>query len=244
MRALVLVSLVGCAAPRVDSGSSMGSAAVSDSAAPDTPALGASPLPTCDLLAAPYALDLRAARFTAPAGLGEILSGALEHAPLLQVVATSPTQLDVLWAWTEGDGQDTCQETAGPFPATTWAAPWFDLPARKLLLRVGEGVAVIEDVAFEATFAPDCTWLGGGVLTATLDVRQQLDWAGPALEVSTADEACDALTGFGLVCQPCADAEDYCLDVRVDHIQGEQVPGGALPITEADILADPACAAP
>jgi len=185
-----------------------------------------------------WSVDLTQGRVLKPEGVGDIIF-ELGVPPVLVEVQRADDELELMGAIALEDGsQDPCTPTI-PFPIAAFDdSPFFDVPASLVTLEVAGMVLPVHEFVLEGTIAPDATWFGGAVIGGELDARELADLID---EVDTPEDLCNLTASFGAPCQPCStDGEEYCLEVLVDSLVGEQV---AVDLEEIiDPSTDPDCA--
>jgi hypothetical protein len=206
-----------------------------------TSALG-TPTDGCDLTEGKFIVDLQGARFLEPAGVAELLLGQLEDDIMLSASSVSDTAIEMIGALGQGGVQDECTESLNDFPAAVYSDPYFELGPQDTPLNVAGVALTINDLFISGDFASDCSGFGGGTLAGQLDARTLAPLLGDLLGITDPDEVCATLTGFGVVCGPCAsDGADYCIDVLVDQLNATGASGDLETITSDDVAANPEC---
>ena len=183
-----------------------------------TSALGA-PV-TADLTGTTYVVNLGEARFVQPAGVADLLLGALENNILVGVKSATDTSIEMIGALDDaGSGaQDFCTPSI-PFPAATFSNPAFMVGPADTTLDVAGVSITINGLSISGAFAPDGSYFGGGRLEGQLDARALAPLLGDLLGVTDPDEVCGLLIGFGVTCGACSsDGANYCVDVLADQI--------------------------
>lgn len=131
--------------------------------------------------------------------------------------------------------QDSCSETF-QFPGSVrfQQAPYFTLAEGDLEVEWEGATFPFGDAVFTGTFSPDGSWIGGGTLGATLDLRSFEDFLG----IPAAD-ACAITEEVGAPCQPCDDGTTACLTLLVDQMSWTELPGFSF--VEIPVVTDPDC---
>jgi len=204
-----------------------------------------------------YALDLAAATFLKPAGIGGIIGSQLEGlAILFETTADSDfagNEVHVIGALGDDDGvtitQDPCAQTL-PWTAgedgivgTTDDTPAsFDNPQMTVgpadLTLAIQGVSTrLQDVFLTGTVHPDLVDIQGLIFEGNLDTRALDGLIGTEGEVGS---ACTFLEDtVGVACQECGGEfpGPYCLDVLAVDMVAMEVPGLAIASTScADVI--------
>jgi hypothetical protein len=196
----------------------------------------------CDITGQSFAVDLQNARFVEPPGIGELLLDQLEDDIMLSPVSVTDTQIEMIGALGTAGAQDFCTESLNDFPPAAYSDPHFELGPADTPLNVAGVELVIGNLYIAADYLSDCSGFAGGTLAGELDARVLAPVLEDLLGISDPDEICATLTGFGVVCGPCSDGTNYCVDILVDQLNGE---GGYTPlemVTTEDIAANPDCA--
>ncbi len=185
----------------------------------------------CDLTGNTYLVQLTEARFVEPAALGDLIGQYLDQDLLIGVSDATDTSLDMLGAVADPDtgGQNYCDPTI-PFPTADFSeSPYFSVGPEDTTLSVAGYSIPINGLLLSGTFAPDCSYFGGGVLAGELDARDLGDLVGEYLGTSDPDELCAMLAGFSVTCEACtSDGEPYCVGIKADQITAEQADGVTL----------------
>jgi len=187
-----------------------------------------------------YALDLANGQWVKPPGVGPLLATQLGDTQILvtpqSVDATSITMFGGIGS---ADTQDLCSPTI-PFPPADFENPFFSLDADLLPLVVAGVEIDIANLNLSGAFAPDGSRIQGASLAGGIDTRP----LGPAFGLGTAeDSVCQLVSTFGVACEDCADGSGaFCLSVYLDNVNADKVDGTLVPVTQADIDANPDCA--
>lgn len=171
-----------------------------------------------------YAWSFEDARLAEPTGIGSLLAESFRDATqLLGVLDIDAGEMSIRFGRTpenEPDRQDACGLTTDV--EATLDGPYFSTSGPFDLQGVTAGYPIIiESARMEATFAPDASYFGGGVLTGDIDTR-----AFDSIVEEDAEEGavCELAPAFGVECTACPETgEPYCLAVVVDSILGEEV---------------------
>lgn len=174
-----------------------------------------------------WELDLVNATWLEPAGLGAFLTVWFTTPVLLGVNFADASDIDMVGAPGELDNdgvlvQDLDQPTWG-FPVVSFAdAPYVTATSPNVVFRFDDVDVPVEDFAFEATFAPDGSSLGGVRLTGVGDTRN----LGVFLQKPDDPNAiCSVAATIGTACIPCDDGQPYCLFLDVRDVDAELVAG-------------------
>ncbi len=185
-----------------------------------------------DIVGKTWSVDLEQGRVVKPEGVGDIIF-ELGVPPVLVEVQEADGSLELMGALALDDGtQDPCSPTI-PFPSADFSEePFFQVPASLVTLEVMDVVLPVHEFVLKGTVAPDGSWFGGAVIGGELDARDIVDVID---EVDTPEDLCNLTASFGAPCQPCSsDGEEYCLEVLVDRLIGEEVDLDLVEITEPD----------
>lgn len=173
-----------------------------------------------------YLLDLVGANWVEPPELGSLF-GLFFNAPiLLGVSSVQNGKIDVLAAQgaVSSDGvvsQDDSQ-ASWDFPISDFSdSPYLRVSAPEVVFAFIDGGDTLDVpvTGFEitGTFSADGTELGGGTLAGLADTRN----LGAAVQDPGNPEAlCAVADGLGLDCGPCPDALPYCLQLRIEDLEG------------------------
>ena len=196
-----------------------------------------------------FNIDLAAATFVEPPGVGPILQSQIGDVAILfsptsdsNFAVGSQPGLHIIGGIGEVSGgsvaQDLCSETLaftyGPdgtlggtpnddTPAT-WADPVLTLGPTDLPIAVQGIEANIEDLIITGTFHPDLTDLRGGIFSGTVDTRP----LAPELDPEGGKGAiCELVEEtIGTPCVACAsDGEPFCLSVLAEDVTAAHIAG-------------------
>ncbi|TNE90215.1 MAG: hypothetical protein EP330_09150 [Deltaproteobacteria bacterium] len=171
-----------------------------------------------------YNLDLASGRFVEPAGVGSLLGEYLDGTTLfLNVASASATEIQMVGALGDdaGTAQDVCSPTIDFPPADFSGNPYFEVNAEGQTTTISvEGIDIqIEDLIVSGAFAPDGTYIAGGVLAGRIDTRPLVD----LVEEGGAEDAiCELAAGIGVECEDCGGGEIFCLSLYVDNLSAVQ----------------------
>lgn len=174
------------------------------------------------LLGRTWALDLGEA--TAAPGIATLLGSGGGPYVLLGATAGGPPQLR-LAAGTEALAQDRCVPTTDLTLDLT-DDPWVVLGPVNGAIPLSIGSLDTQQLVLTGGFLADASALHGAALSG---------------EVVLDDDACEALTSFGLACTPCPSGSERCAHMELHGLTGVEVPVLVEPRTAADIAADAAC---
>ncbi len=188
-----------------------------------------------------YALDLGSGRFVTPAGVGPLIQQQLEDPILIGVTAINGSDLEMMGALGLADEtQDMCSPSIDfPVAADFSENPFFIIGPDSIVLDI-EGIEIlIEDLMISGAFAPDGSFIAGATLAGKIDTRPLAGLVG-----ATGDDnaLCDLVVTFGVSCETCPDGTNFCLSVFVDNMEAQGVAGTLVPVDQAAIDANPACA--
>jgi hypothetical protein len=195
---------------------------------------------TVDVTGKVYNLDLTSGEWVQPAGVGDLLATQLDGVQVLIMPTDVNTEITMLGALGDGNGQqDLCTESI-PFPAAAYDNPYFELASPLLPLDIAGFVIEVEDLELSGAFSPSGDRIQGAVLKGKVDTRPLVDLIAPG----GGDTAvCDLVSTFGVACEACGGGGDYCLSLWVANIEAGELPSAnALVLRTADdIAADQAC---
>jgi hypothetical protein len=168
-----------------------------------------------------YVTRLSDATVVDPAVLDVLLSQYLTVPLLFEVTAADESSIDLLGAlgYQEDDGSYT-QEDGLPtwdFPAGDFTdSPYFFAEADAITIMYGDIPIPIEDFTLEGSFTSDGSQITYGRATGKADSR----FLGVLVNQPDVESAvCDLAGTLGVVCEPCADGEPYCLHIIAEDIQ-------------------------
>jgi hypothetical protein len=188
-----------------------------------------------------YDLDLASGSWVLPSPeVGALLATQLD-VELLFMPLSADTEIVMRGALGTGaDAQDLCSPTL-EFPAATFEDPFFQIASPLLTLNVAGYSIDVQDLDLQGSFRPDASGIDGASLQGVIDTRPLVDVLAPG---GADDSVCVLVSTFGVSCVDCGNGENYCLEVWVDSIEAGAVNADPLvAITEADIAANPDCAA-
>lgn len=172
-----------------------------------------------------YDLDLASGRFVQPEGVGALLGEYLGDVTLfLSVQSATATSIQMVGALADdtGTAQDVCSPTIS-FPEADFGAnPYFEVNAEGSTTTISvEGLDIaIDDLLVSGAFAPDGTYISGGVLAGKIDTRPLV----PLVDENGADDAiCELAAGIGISCEDCGNGEVFCLSLYVDNLSAAEV---------------------
>lgn len=176
----------------------------------------------CDLTGKSYVVDLNNARFVEPEGVADLLLSQLENNILLGVSGYADSDyLDIVGAISVDGGteQDFCTESIDFSGVDFSMDPTFNAGPADTTFSVAGYDIVINQLQISGTFAPDCSYFGGGVLAGELDARLLAPLLLELLDTDDPDYICELLVGFGVNCGACSsDGEEYCLTILADSL--------------------------
>jgi hypothetical protein len=186
-----------------------------------------------------YSMDLRAARFAAPEGIGDLLTSLLQFNLILGIESASDTELTLMAAVSdEGGAQDTCSPSI-PFdsPADFGANPYFSVETDTLPIVVSGSTLNIDDLKLSGAFSADASTLTNVALSGIIDTRPLADAVGAG---SDEGAVCDLFEGtFRISCEECPNGDGpYCIELVLDSIEAPDTGFSLQTITEADIDPD------
>jgi len=200
-------------------------------------------LGTTDLTDRVYGLDLTNARFVYPAGIADLLLGAMQNEILFGIDAVNGDVLAMEGAVAgETGGQDFCEPSIALGDAEFSEAPFFAVTSDSLTLGIAGLNVTLSDLYVAGTFAADGGSYGGGVMAAALDARDLGPAMKPLLGTDDPDEVCSLLVSFGVACEECSsDGAPYCVAILADQMSGDQKTVDPLECV-AEALCHPQCA--
>jgi hypothetical protein len=197
-----------------------------------------------------YNIDLGSGRITEPPGVGDLVGPLIADAGVYILVspgAIDGTSIPMTGALGVDNGsgleQDVCTPSIDfPVAADYSANPFFTISGNNVAIAVEGFELEIAQLDLSGAFAPGATSLEG----ITLDAFADTSGLGALLDLGDDDPAavCGLLAGFGVSCVDCGNGSNTCIKLKVDSLIAPQVPGVTLQtITDADVTANPACAA-
>ena len=190
-----------------------------------------------DLTALPgnvYSIDLTAADWVTPVGVGPLLATQLANSEVLvEVISATSTELEFLFAMADessvSSAQNECSFT-GNMTTDFSANPFFQAAPADYTFGA-DGVEIIyEDLVFSGDISPDGDYLGNLEAGWIMDTRPIV----PMLDPSGADDTlCVLLATFGVACVTCDDGEDLCMEVLLQMEHADSVN------TDLTVISDP-----
>ncbi|MCA9572772.1 MAG: hypothetical protein KC656_33270, partial [Myxococcales bacterium] len=194
--------------------------------------------PTVDpLVGRAWSLDLGAASWVQPFGVGPLIAQQITSDLLVGVSANNGTTLDILATPDDGGGQDLCLETFSTNADFT-NDPFFLYAQPQITTALGGTPITVYDVELSGAFSADGTTIEGGSLTALIDTRDLVPLVDPN---GLPNSVCQLVAVFGIACQACPTGGTFCLEAVVEDIPGIEVTPGLVARTSAAIVADPTC---
>ena len=198
---------------------------------------------TSTLVGTAFRIDLGAARFVEPEGVGSVLGSLLEQNILVGVTAADDSELVMIGAISVGqtDEQDMCNPTI-EFPTASFSDnPYFQIGPKDTTISVSDISVEIQDLEVSGAFAADSSYFGGGVLGGTIDTRPLVDLVADGEEVGEG-YICDLVSELGYAeCVACPSGGDFCLTLRVDQIVAEAIDDSLVVLSEDDVAGNPDC---
>jgi hypothetical protein len=174
-----------------------------------------------------FLLDLLGAEWVEPPQLAGLMQQYFTTPILLGVKFADDTRIDLLGApgLTDDLGIVSQDKSASTwdFPITDFTtAPYLETTVDRIVLKYADTEIPVEDFLLEATFGPDGTTLGGGVLSGLGDSRNLHE----LLPTDNGDQnmLCELAAGLGVSCVPCADGQPYCLNLVARNLEGTLLP--------------------
>ena len=181
-----------------------------------------------------FVVDLGAANFVEPAGVGSLIGQFLTQNILLGVVSATDTELEMRGAISlEGSTeQDYCNPSI-EFPETAdfSESPYFQIGPEDTTLSAAGFDINIRRLRVSGDIAPDYSYFGGGILEGEIDARDLSTILAEEGIISEDDPSavCELIQPFGVVCSPCdSDGAAYCLNVYVNQIVALEDAGNEL----------------
>ena len=189
-----------------------------------------------------YLLDLTApdVNFIEPPGVGGLLQSQLDGVSVLVGVrSANATDIDMIGAIGDDSTppqQDLCTESI-PFPLADFDEnPYFEIGPEDTTITVAGFSVSIGDLKISGAFDPGQTVISGAVLEGQVDTRPLVELLQPG---GGPDAVCTLVGQFGIACEDCGGGEMFCLSLKVNNINAEQLVGQTLvERTEAIIDAD------
>ncbi len=187
---------------------------------------------TCDLTGKSYRVDLLSARFIQPGeAIASLLFEQLSDDILIGVSAQNETSLNMLGALSDGAGgnQNHCYPSIDFPEAASFSDPGFSVGPADTTLEVAGYSIEISNLGISGSFAPDCSYFGGGKLVGELDARVLAPLVSELVGTDDPDEICGFLVTFGVACETCSsDGAPYCAAVEVDQINAAEIAGESI----------------
>jgi hypothetical protein len=196
----------------------------------------------CSLEGKTYRAALEHGRFIKPdPAVASLLFDTFEDDFLLGVFSERGSSLELHAALSDGVGgpQNYCAPSI-ELGTATWSDPTFEFGPSDLTIEVA-GVSIpVSSFYARGTFSPDCSYTGGGRWEGELDARVLAPLVGELLGAEDPDAVCALLTTFGVACEACSsDAEEYCIQVIVEDLQGSAIGTSLSCVSDEDC--HPAC---
>lgn len=194
--------------------------------------------PASTIKGSSYLLDLKDARVTEPAGVGDLLASNLDGVDIyVNVTDLSDTKVKMIGAMGNPDAasptQDWCSRTIDFPEADFSAAPHFELGGEgKTTISVAGYAVDIQNLHIAGDFSADGSYFGGGTLSGTIDTRP-LD---QALMEGDEGAICNLAGSIGATCQACDDGQPFCLTLKADSITAAKTDIAITPIYGDDCL--------
>jgi len=211
-----------------------------------------------DLVNKTFNLDLAAADFVEPPGVGPILQSQIGDIAILFSVTDdsdfTANELHILGAVGDSEGgtvsQDLCGQTLGftygpdgefgggdDLPAT-WSNPAMSMGPTNLSLSFQGTEVDIEDLNITGTFHPDLTDMRGGTFAGRIDTRP----LNGLLDPDGGEDAICVLVAetVGVKCEECGgdNPGPYCLTLVAENVNADRVSDeGVVPLACEDIIA-------
>jgi hypothetical protein len=190
-----------------------------------------------------FVVDLGAANFVEPAGVGSLIGQFLSQNILLGVVSADDTELVMRGAVSleSSTEQDFCNPSI-EFPETAdfSESPYFQIGPEDTVLSAAGFDINIRQLRISGDIAPDYSYFGGGILEGEIDARDLVVILSSEGIISDEDPSavCELIAPFGVICGPCvSDGAAYCLNIYVNQIVAMEDAGSVLEqVDECDLV--------
>lgn len=192
-----------------------------------------------------YVLDLQdpGVNFIEPPGVGGLLQSQLAGVNVLVgVISADATTIEMRGAIANDATppvQEECTESI-PFPTADFSEnPYFEIGPETTTITVSGVSVAIQDLKISGAFDSGATTISGAVLEGNVDTRPLVDALAPGAGDSG---VCDLVGQFGVNCVDCGGGEVFCLSLRVNNINAEELANTTVEeVTAADITANANC---
>lgn len=190
-----------------------------------------------------WELDLSGGTITEPALLETLIGDSLVPG-LLGVSDAGPGTVDLrVAAYDDGGGtvhQDYCLATSD-VPGATYDEGKVHGTALEVWVTLVAGDPVpVYNLDFSGVWNDDGTEFSHGVLQGMLDARYVSDWLS-----MDADTLCGLASTLGFPCEACPDGEEYCVGIRIEDLDGAEIPTTLIEVTDSDCpdcdIGEPVC---
>lgn len=172
-----------------------------------------------------YELDLVNATWVEPGGFGSFLASNFDVPVLVGVAyadAHTLKQNGGPGLVVDGEVRQDLDRPTWDFPVSSFDdAPWFSTTAASINLDIGGYPLPVHNFRLEATFLPDGSGLGDGILVGLGDTRG----ASGALGSDDPFTICNYAAAIGAACQACPDGLPFCLSVELHDLVGTEIEG-------------------
>lgn len=181
-----------------------------------------------------FVVDLSAANFVEPAGVGSLIGQFLSQNILLGVVSADDSDLVMRGAISleSSTDQDFCNPSIEfPEAADFSESPYFQIGPEDTTLSAAGFDINIRQLRISGDIAPDYSYFGGGILEGEIDARDLVVILAAEGIISDDDPSavCELIAPFGVVCGPCvSDGAEYCLNIYVNQIVAMEDAGNVL----------------
>lgn len=183
-----------------------------------------------------YSLDLVAANWVEPAGVGALIPTLGFEQLLVGPVDADASYLDLVGAMAipGTSTQDTCLESVD-FPSADFLEnPYFQVGPADFTISANGVTVNVYEASLQGVFTPAGDQILRGELDGVLDVAV----LGSLIGV----DVCDLLLALGAPCSFCPNGiDESCIGIRVMDITAFGGLPAVLQVTQADIDADPTC---
>lgn len=179
-----------------------------------------------------YNIDITGGRVVEPAGIGDLLTGALDEGISVLVSATEynmdDEELTFVGALGQVDDddnitQDICEPSiAFPEAADFSGNPFFSAGGENVALSVAGIDLIVDRLIISGAYAPDGSYLAGITFDATVDTRPLVPLFDDDPEAPD-DAICTLVGNFGVACEACSDNENFCLSLKIDSIEADEL---------------------
>lgn len=180
-----------------------------------------------------WEFNLSDGTITEPAALEALLGDQLVPG-LLGVWGAGPGTIDLRIAATDTEDtssthQDYCLASSEIEDATYDDGAVRGMSAEFWVTLIEGDPVPIYNLDFSGVWTEDGSRFENGTLQGQMDARYVADWIG-----FTPDELCDFAVLLGITCEACPDDEAYCLSIRVEDLNGDEVDTTVIGVADSD----------